>query len=227
VRKTNTTPGSGEEEYPPVIETSTRGEGGRRIEGAAPKLLFLFCLAPFVYRLIQLAVGGFGAVPVTVLVLSTGDWTMRFLLASLAVRPLSALFNYRKYAPYRCSLGLVALLYAFLHLMIYVGLDYLFMIGIVVQEALAAPYILVGFGSFIVLCVLGVTSLRRVIARLGAKRWRLLHRFVYLAAVGGVVHYFLKSKVVGFELIAYTSVLAVLLGFRIFEGVSALAHRLS
>ena len=203
-------------------ETNSGGKKRRGFEKAAPKLLFLICLMPFVYQLIHLAIGGFGAVPVRILILSTGDWTMRFLLASLAVRPLSAIFKYKRYVPFRRTLGLVALFYVCLHFMIYIGLDYLFQIKIVVQEALSTPHILVGFGSFIVLVVLGITSLRRLIARLGARRWRLLHRFAYLAAVGGIVHYLLKSKVVGFELIAYTSVLAVLLGYRIYEVVSTL-----
>jgi sulfoxide reductase heme-binding subunit YedZ len=213
-----------EDVYQPAWSASLQGNRRRRIEKAATKLLFLLCLVPFLYQMIDLAVGGFGSVPVRVLILSTGDWTMRFLLASLAVRPLSSIFKYERYVPFRRTLGLVSLFYVCLHFMIYIGLDYLFQIKIVVQEALSTPHILVGFGSFIVLVVLGVTSLRPIIARLGARRWRLLHRFAYLAAVGGLVHYLLKSKVVGIELIAYASVLAVLLGYRIYEAVSALVH---
>jgi len=212
------------EEYSGTGGKNSSAKKKRGFEKAAPKLLFLLCLVPFVYQMIHLAVGGFGAVPVRVLMLSTGDWTMRFLLASLAVRPLSTIFNYKRYIPFRRILGLVSLFYVCLHFMIYIGLDYLFQFRIVVLEALSTPHILVGFGSFIVLAVLGVTSLRRIIARLGARRWRLLHRFAYLAAVGGIVHYLLKSKVVGFELIAYASVLAVLLGYRIYELVSSLGR---
>jgi sulfoxide reductase heme-binding subunit YedZ len=59
--------------------------------------------------------------------------------------------------------------------------------------------------------------------RLG-RRWGILHRLVYLSALGGLVHFFWKTKAdTDFEEpLLYAIVLALLLGYRL---VSSLRRR--
>jgi sulfoxide reductase heme-binding subunit YedZ len=54
-----------------------------------------------------------------------------------------------------------------------------------------------------------------MIRRLGGRRWQQLHRLVYLAAIGGVIHFLWLVKSDQREPLIYGGVLTVLLGYRI------------
>jgi ferredoxin-NADP reductase len=69
---------------------------------------------------------------------------------------------------------------------------------------------------------LAVTSTNGMLMRLGAKRWKALHRLVYLVGIAGALHYYLLVKSDTRQPLAFASVLAALLGFR---GVRALLDR--
>ena len=140
---------------------------------------------------------------------------MRLLILSLAVRPLSDLCRLKTLLPYRRPLGLGALFYASLHFALYLGLEYFFRLPVLLQDALCTPYILVGFGTLLILILLGVTSARGLMRRLGPKRWGSIHRLVYPVAVGGVVHYALKAKTTSPELLVYAALVAALLVYRL------------
>ncbi len=173
------------------------------------------CLVPFLILVVRAATFNLGANPVQALMLSSGDWTMRILLAMLAVTPVSRLTGWKKVEWLRRPLGLFALFYVCVHFMIYIGIDYFFKVGLIVHEALKNPSVIVGFGVFLIIVLLGITSFRSVMRRMDAKCWKIIHRLVYVVGVGGVVHYLLKVKVIPVELIVYTSILLVLLLFRI------------
>jgi sulfoxide reductase heme-binding subunit YedZ len=172
------------------------------------------CAIPLVLLIIRFLLGRLGADPVKTLLLSTGDWTMRFLLLTLAVTPVVDLSGWKKIVFLRRMFGLYALLYAGLHFLVYLGLDCLFNIRIILREALNSPFIIVGFGSFLLLIPLGITSIRSLMRRMERRNWRLLHGLVYLIGIGGVVHYLLKLKVISNEFVVYTVLLALLLLYR-------------
>lgn len=178
-------------------------------------VLYAAGFIPFVLLALRAALGRLGANPVQTLMISTGDWTMRLLLATLSITPLQAFINLPHASSLRRQLGLLALFYGCLHFIIYIGLDYLFDVGLILREAPGTPFVIVGFGSFILLLLLGITSPKGLASRMSGKQWRNVHRLVYLAGIGGIVHYRLKSKVIGTELIIYTAVLAVLLLYRL------------
>jgi sulfoxide reductase heme-binding subunit YedZ len=159
--------------------------------------------------------GSLGANPVQTLTLSTGDWTMRLLLGMLCVTPVARMTGWKKVESLRRPLGLYTLFYACLHFMIYFGLDYLFNVGLIVQEAPKTPFVIVGFGGFLLLILLGITSLKAVMRRMNSKRWKIIHRLVYLFGIVGLAHYLLKVKIIPVELILYASVLVILLLFRL------------
>jgi len=84
-------------------------------------------------------------------------------------------------------------MYASIHLMIFLVLDYN-LIGILIyREIIQKPFILLGLGAFTILLLMASTSFNWTIAKLG-KYWKRLHRLVYLVAVIVVIHYFLALK---------------------------------
>ena len=157
---------------------------------------------------------GLGANPVERVTHVTGDWTLRFLLLSLAVTPLRRLFGWSWAAPLRRPLGLTAFGYACLHYLIYLGLEHFFDWQLIAEDVLKRRYVWAGFAAFLCLVPLAATSTRAMIGRLG-RLWVSLHRLVYLAAVLGVVHFLWLVKSDLREPLLYAAVLTLLLGLRL------------
>ena len=177
-------------------------------------LLFLLCLIPA-----GLLVQGFfddtlGANPIEAITHATGEWTLRFLLITLAVTPLRKLTHWHWLVRLRRMLGLYAFFYAALHFSTYIVLDQFFDWSAIVLDVLKRPYITVGFSAFVLLIPLAVTSTHAMVRRLGGRRWQALHRSVYGIAILGVVHYWwlVKSDLTG--PLIYSAILAALLGVR-------------
>lgn len=158
-----------------------------------------------------------GANPVQTIEHTTGDWGLRLLLASLAVTPLRRLTGWSWLAPWRRSLGLLAFSYLCLHFLAWGVLDLGLDLSALVDDVVKRPYVTVGFASFLALLPLAVTSTRSWMRRLG-KRWISVHRLVYGAAVGGVVHYAWLVKADLRPPLAYAGMLALLLGARLARG---------
>lgn len=178
-------------------------------------LLFLLCLMPA-----GLLVKGFfddalGANPIEAITHATGEWTLRFLLITLAVTPLRKLTHWHWLIRLRRMLGLFTFFYALLHFLTYVVLDQFFDGAAIVLDVLKRPYITVGFSAFVLLIPLAVTSTNAMVRRLGGRRWQALHRSVYGIAILGVMHYWWLVKSDLTQPILYGLVLAALLGFRV------------
>lgn len=176
--------------------------------------IFLLCLAPLGWLLIQGYGDNLSANPVEYVIHFNGDWALRFLLITLTVTPMRRLTGWHRLASYRRMLGLYAFFYACLHLLTYVAIDQFFDWYVIYRDIIKRKYITVGMSGFLLLVPLAYTSSARMVARLGPKRWQALHRLVYVAATCGVVHYLWSvKKDVRLPLI-YASILAVLLGYR-------------
>lgn len=146
---------------------------------------------------------------------STGDWTLRFLLLTLAVTPLRKLTGWHTLARFRRMLGLYAFFYGMLHLSSYLTFDHAFDVAEIAKDILKRPFITVGFATLVLMLPLAVTSTNKMVRRLGAKRWTALHRLVYLIAPLGVLHFWWMVKKDVTEPALYAAVLAVLLGYRL------------
>lgn len=177
--------------------------------------VFLLGLLPAVVLLLDALSGGLGANPVEAITHRTGDWALRFLLITLAVTPLRQLTGWTWPGPLRRMLGLYAFFYATLHFLTYLVLDQFFDLTAIVEDIAKRPYITVGFTAFVLLIPLAVTSTNAMVRRLGGKRWKRLHRLVYLIGILGVVHYLWLVKADLREPLIYAAVLAVLLGARL------------
>jgi methionine sulfoxide reductase heme-binding subunit len=185
-------------------------------------LVFLASLAPF----LLLAARGLnswqgrsfnlGANPIEFITRDLGDWTLIFLMITLAVTPVRRLAGLQWLIKLRRMLGLFAFFYASLHFVTYIWLDQFFDLQDIVKDVIKRPFITVGFLAFVCLIPLAATSTNGMVRRLGGKRWQVLHRLVYVIGILGVVHYWWLVKRDIREPLLYAGILAVLLGVRVY-----------
>lgn len=182
-------------------------------------LQWVLVIAPLVWIGAQGFTGGLGANPIEELERVTGLWTLRMLAASLAISPLMKATGWGWLIPQRRFLGLTAFAYASLHLLVFVGLDHFFAVGDIVSDVLEHLYVTVGMAAFLMLLPLAITSTKGWIRRLGGKRWKQLHRLVYLAAIAGCVHFLWAVKKDLAEPLLYIAIFVVLFAVRIVQRV--------
>jgi sulfoxide reductase heme-binding subunit YedZ len=158
-----------------------------------------------------------GANPVNFAILTTGMLTLIFLMLTLAVTPLRKITGLNWIIFSRRTLGLYAFFYASLHFLIFFGLDRSFSIPDTLSEMIKRKYLLVGITGLLVMVPLAVTSTNAMIKRLGGKRWRALHRLAYVAAIAGVIHFYMQVKADERRPLAFAAVLTILLGYRLVD----------
>jgi sulfoxide reductase heme-binding subunit YedZ len=166
----------------------------RLVRFVAKPAVFAASLVPAGLLVFAAASNRLGANPIEAITHTTGDWTLRFLLLTLAVTPLRAMTGWNHLVRFRRMLGLFAFFYGSLHMLTYVWLDKFFAWGAIVHDVAHRPFIAVGATAFALLVPLAATSTAGMIRRLGGRAWRALHRLVYVAATAGVVHYWWLVK---------------------------------
>ena len=177
--------------------------------------VFAAALAPFTALVVAGFTDGLGANPVETITHTTGDWTLRLLLAALAITPLRHLTGWTWLTRLRRMVGLFAFFYLMLHFSTYAVLDASLDLAYVVEDVADRLYITAGFSAFVMLVPLAATSTNAMVRRLGPLRWRKLHRLVYAAGICGVLHYLWLVKADLREPLVYTGILAVLLAARL------------
>ncbi len=176
--------------------------------------VFVLCLVPLSILLWDIYTANLGANPVEALLHRTGSWTLRFLVIVLAVTPIKRVSGWTWPLRLRRMLGLFAFFYACLHFLVYTLLDLQLDWSHVGADIVKRPYITVGFTALVLLLPLAVTSTNKMMRRLG-RRWKKLHRLVYLIAVLGVVHFYWLVKADVREPLIYAGIVSALLGFRL------------
>jgi methionine sulfoxide reductase heme-binding subunit len=177
--------------------------------------VFLICLIPFADLLRRFITGNLGINPVETLQHGTGDWTLRFIVFTLCITPFRKLFKLPDLIRFRRMLGLFAFFYVCLHFLTYLGPDQSFDLAGMWKDVAKRPYITVGFTAFVLLIPLAITSTTGWIRRLGGKRWQMLHRSIYVAAVCGVIHYYWLVKSDVRKPLFYGTLVAILLLWRL------------
>ena len=157
---------------------------------------------------------GLGANPIEELTHVSGEFTLRWLLLTLAITPARRAFGWSWAAPLRRTFGLAAFAYGAMHFTTYLALDQYFDWSAIAEDVLERRYITVGFAGFLCMLPLAITSTRGWIKRLGG-RWVKLHRLAYVAGIFGVVHYLWLVKADLLAPLAYATVLAALLATRL------------
>jgi sulfoxide reductase heme-binding subunit YedZ len=143
----------------------------------------------------------------------TGTWTLALLTITLCVTPIRRLTGWNQVVRLRRMLGLFAFFYATLHMLTWVVFIHFFDVDFMIEDVTMRPFITVGMTVFLILSVLALTSNRFAVRRLG-RRWQTLHRLVYVAAIGGVVHFWWLVKADTTEPIRWAAAVGLLLGLR-------------
>lgn len=177
-------------------------------------VVFLLCLIPVYILLWRVYQQDLTANPISFVEHWFGDWTMRFLLITLSITPLRKLLRLPLLIRFRRMLGLFAFFYVGMHFCSWLILDHFFNFPEMWADVLKRRYITVGFAGFVLLIPLAITSTAGWIRRLGGKRWQLLHRAIYIAAICGVIHYYWLVKSDESKPLQYAAILAVLLVWR-------------
>ena len=177
-------------------------------------VVFVLALVPLAALIFFVLTGRTSANPAEDILLTTGIWALRFLLATLTITPLRRLTGWNVLIQYRRMLGLFAFFYAVVHLASYIAFDRFFAFDEILADIAKRPFITAGMAAFVLMLPLAITSTRGWIRRLG-RRWQALHRLIYLCAIAACLHFVWKVKVAIGEPVYYAAFLAMLLAFRV------------
>ena len=188
---------------------------GRWLRSLTYVAIWLACLLPLLFGAWWLYADQFTADPFKRTLQYTGEWGLRFLLIGLVLTPLRRVTGCSWPARYRRTIGLYGFFYIVLHLLSYVALDQTFEWAAIWVDLTKRPYIIIGMVAFTLLVPLAVTSTNGMIRRFGGRRWRQLHRLVYVVPPLGALHYFLLTKLDKSWPLLYGALAAMLLLSRI------------
>lgn len=184
-------------------------------------VVFLLSLVPLFYLLSKAYAAFRGsplaltANPLEYITHFTGDWTIRFIMITLAITPLRMLLKRPAITRYRRMLGLFAFFYGSLHLLTWLWFDRQFQWEGTWEDIRERLYITVGMSAWLMMLPLALTSTARAVRRLGFKRWKALHRLIYGTAVAAVIHYYWLVKSDVRDPLLYAGILAVLMAYRL------------
>jgi sulfoxide reductase heme-binding subunit YedZ len=203
----------------------------RTIRWVLKPIVFTAALLPAAYMIWSALEGRLGADPLKEITHETGDWTLRFIVLTIAFTPLRRLSGWNALIRFRRMAGLFAFFYGTTHFLIYViadrfaGLDFQdgiwawstarALVASIWDDIYKRPYITVGFTGFVAMIPLAITSTAGWIRRMGGRNWQRLHQLVYLTAVAGVVHYWWLVKADIRHPAIYAALVALLLGARV------------
>ena len=184
--------------------------------GARPRVfkvvVGLLCAVPAAHQLVLLLSGRLPD-PIGQLTDATGDWAFRLLLIALAVTPVRRVTGINAIVKVRRIVGLAAFTYATLHLLVYVGLDFLLALPLLVPDLFGTAAFVLGLTAFLLLVPPALTSTRWAVRRLGS-RWRKIQQLGYAALVIALLHDLLIGKIDSVERVIYLGCTVVLLGYR-------------
>ena len=160
---------------------------------ATQLVIHLFGWLPLVFTIAQVISGNLTANPIQAVEQRLGRMAVYFLIASLACTPIVTLTGWREPIKRRRALGLYAFMYASLHFIVFVGVDYGFDIKQIAELISEKTFILLGITAGLILLALAVTSFNWWKRQMG-KGWQSLHRTIYLGGVIVVIHYAMARK---------------------------------
>ncbi|MGR8930263.1 MAG: sulfite oxidase heme-binding subunit YedZ [Gammaproteobacteria bacterium] len=175
----------------------------------------IICLWPLVWLLLDVLSDDLGPNPIQAIHIRLGDWALRFLCITLAVTPIQTVTKWKRMADYRQMFGLYAFFYATLHVLGYLFVDHAAVWQLIGKDMLESSYIWFGVVAYVIILLLAITSPNSVKRRMG-KNWKKLHRLIYYSAAAAAIHYFWQLKGNLFQPLFYLTIIALLLGFRLF-----------
>lgn len=198
------------------MPTSSAVKAPPFVDGPFAKRFVIACgVVPFVLLLWDAYRGELGVNSVNFAIRTTGLLGIIFLTLSLAVTPLRRLTKWNTLISVRRNLGVFGFFYISVHFAIFFVLDRELSVGSTLHEIVTREYLWFGTGALVLMIPLAITSTDGMLSRLGAKRWKLLHRLAYLVAICGVIHYYLLVKADTTKPIAFAIVIGGLFSYRI------------
>lgn len=177
-------------------------------------IIHIGALLPLVILIWDFTQGRLTVNPIQEIQLRTGKYTLVLLVLTLLVTPANIMFGIKQALRLRRQLGLYAFMYASLHFLNFVGLDYRFDFTLILEDVAGKRFVLAGLAAFLSLLLLAVTSTKGWIRRLG-KNWERLHWLIYLAAALAVTHFVWQVKADLREPLIYGLVVFILLAVRL------------
>jgi sulfoxide reductase heme-binding subunit YedZ len=168
-------------------------------------------LIPLALLLLRAARGTLGADPVAIALNQLGLLALIFLVASLAATPFKLAFDVTWPIRVRRMLGLFAFFYASLHFLLYAIIDQGLRVSAILEDVGKRGFITVGFVAWLLLIPLAITSTAAMTKRLGAKRWKQLHRSSYVVGILAAIHFIWRVKRDLSQPVGYAIVIAALL----------------
>ena len=178
------------------------------------KFLAVLCLLPLIVLLTRLFIGDGLVNPVEEMTHSTGWWALTLLTLTLTITPVKLIIGIPKLIIFRRTLGLFSFLYAILHFLIWIIIDQFLSWKEIVLDVFERPFITVGFGAFILMVPLAVTSWPRVNKKISYASWTKLHKLIYPAAVLALIHFLWLVKKDITEPLIYMLIIFCLFAFR-------------
>lgn len=175
--------------------------------------VFVACCAPALWIAYQWQAGLLSPKPVTDVLRQSGDWAIRFLVASLAVTPLRHATRWNRVFSVRRMLGLTSLFYTLAHVLFWMVQEDFVWITLL-KESVLRTYLLVGWVATFIFIALGLTSNDASIRRLGAQGWNNLHWWVYPATLASLVHYFMLIRLDASQAALMAGLCTLFAGFR-------------
>ncbi len=180
-----------------------------------PRLMFVLGAIPFFWLAWRWRHHQLGINSIETVARYTGDWTIRFLMLTLAITPLRHIPGLQPLARLRRMSGLYTFFYATLHALHYWARDVQWDWRIIQEDLTYRRFFIAGMIAWTLMIPLAATSFDRAIRWMGGRRWRLLHKLIYITATAGVVHYLWQGKTATLDPLGYTLLLAILLASRL------------
>jgi sulfoxide reductase heme-binding subunit YedZ len=156
-------------------------------------VMHLYAWSAIAWIIFELATGTFSINPIQELEQRTGRHAITLLALSLLCTPINTIFKWSEPLKRRRALGLYAFMYATIHVIIFVDLDYGLAWSRLIQELVEKPRLIVGLIAFTLLIPLAITSFDIWKKRLG-KNWKRLHKLIYFIAPLTFLHYVWSKK---------------------------------
>jgi len=188
----------------------------QRVRFVGKPIVFLLCLVPaalVVTDAFELT-GQLSANPIEDILDRFGNWTIRFIMITLAVTPMRRLTGWNWLVRFRRMLGLFTFFYALMHFLTWLILDQGLLMSAIAEDLVERPFITIGFAALLLLIAMAVTSTNGMRRRMG-RRWDKLHYSAYAVGALGVWHYWWQVKKDTSDAWIYAVILAVLLGYRL------------
>jgi sulfoxide reductase heme-binding subunit YedZ len=147
------------------------------------------------------------------LIIRFGAAGLAFLAASFSITPIGTLTGRTELVPLRRPLGVYAFCYLTLHFLAYAWLSNGFDWGLIWRDLGERRAMSAGLLALLLLLPLALTSTDGWQKRLG-RRWKQLHRLVYLAVALSLLHYWWLERDLHDWVWVYTAYVAVLFALR-------------